>query len=189
MEQRSSPPAAAFTESVDAPTWAIRAEQPTDLDQINDLHRAAFPTSAEAEMVDAVRASAGFIPELSLVAATADGSILGHVMISVVSLEHGETSTPVLALAPLAVLPPHRGRGIGDALTQAVLAMADERDEPFVVVLGGADYARYGFERASAFDVTGPYDVPDEAYQLRPRPGAEEIPAGRVAYPASFAGV
>jgi putative acetyltransferase len=183
--------------------WAIRPELPIDIDQIHELHRAAFPGAAEAELVDAVRASAGFIGELSLVAVTADGSVLGHVMVSLVTLhpepESAATHPPdqpsgpapqVLALAPIAVLPVHRDRGIGSALMRAALAGADARDEPFVVVLGSADFCgRFGFEPASGYGVTGPYDVPDEIFQLRPRSGSGDVPSGRIEYPAAFEGV
>jgi len=170
-----------------APDWAIRAELPVDLDQIHELHRTSFATAAEAELVDAIRASAGFIPELSLVAATADTSVLGHILISRVELERGEERSAVLALAPVAVLPAHRERGIGSTLVAGALALAEERNEPFVVVLGSPRFfARFGFLPAADFGVTGPYDVPDDLYQLFPRP-ATEIPTGRVVYPPAFA--
>ena len=113
---------ASSPELVEPATWSIRPELPVDLDQIHDLHRAAFRGSAEAELVDAVRAGAGFLPELSLVAVVPDGSVLGHIMVSRVSFEPDAEEAArqeVLALAPLAVLPPHWGRGIGSALMAA----------------------------------------------------------------------
>ena len=137
-----------------------------------------------------MRASGGFVPELSLVATTADGSVIGHVLVSIVALEHGEERTDVLALAPVAVLPGHRERGIGSALMRAALAIADERPEPFVVVLGNpAFYGRFGFVPAALHGITGPYDVPDEVFQIRPTAGLSRVPAGRVVYPAAFADV
>ena len=95
-------------ELVEPATWSIRPELPVDLDQIHELHRVAFRGAAEAELVDAVRAGAGFVPELSLVAVSHDGSVLGHVMVSRVSFEpdaEQQARHDVLALAPLAVLP------------------------------------------------------------------------------------
>ena len=147
-------------EPVEAAAWSIRPEQPVDLDQIHDLHRAAFRGSAEAELVDAVRAGAGFIPELSLVAVVSDGSVLGHVMVSRVEFEpvaDGARRGEVLALAPLAVLPPHWGRGIGSALTREALAIADDRPEPFIAVLGAQSfYGRFGFGPASDAGIHSP---------------------------------
>ena len=51
-------------EGVAATEWAIRPEQPVDLDQIHELHREAFGRRDEAELVDAIRTGKDFIPEL-----------------------------------------------------------------------------------------------------------------------------
>jgi hypothetical protein len=69
-------------DAVDAPDWTIRPEQAIDLDLIHDLHREAFHRRHEAELVDAIRSGPDFLAELSLVAVTRDGSVLGHVLIS-----------------------------------------------------------------------------------------------------------
>jgi putative acetyltransferase len=174
---------------LDAPSWSIRPEQPIDLDQIHELHRAAFRGAAEAELVDAIRAGAGFIPELSLVAVAPDGSVLGHVLVSRVEFEpegEGAARRDVLALAPLAVLPPHWGRGIGTELTRTALAIADQRDEPFVAVLGPPSfYGRFGFGPAAEQEIGSPYDAAGPAYQVRPLQGAALEP-GTVVYPPMF---
>lgn len=177
---------------VEAPSWSIRPELPVDIDQIHELHRAAFRGAAEAELVDAIRAGAGFIPELSLVAVAPDGSVLGHVLVSRVEFEPGGEAAArrdVLALAPLAVLPPHWGRGIGTALMRAALETADLRDEPFVAVLGSQSlYARFGFGPASDVEITSPYDAAGPAYQVRPL-GEAALEAGTVVYPPMFSEV
>jgi predicted N-acetyltransferase YhbS len=177
---------------VEAAAWGIRPEQPIDIDQISELHRAAFRGQAEAELVDAIRASPGFIPELSLVAVTGDGSVLGHVLISRVAFVPGESEGPteVLALAPVGVMPVHQHRGIGTALTQAAINIADARGEPMIAVVGSPDfYAPFGFVPAASVGVTGPYDEAGDAFQVRPRGGEGPIPPGSVAYPAPFSGV
>lgn len=174
---------------VDAPSWSIRPELPVDLDQIHDLHREAFRGPTEAELVDAIRAGADFLPELSLVAVASDGSVLGHVLVSRVGFDPDPASTPrrdALALAPLAVLPPHAGRGIGSALMQEVLAVADGRQEGLIAVLGPPSfYARFGFEPAAYLGVHSPYDEAGEAYQVRPIAG-RVVDAGTVVYPPMF---
>jgi putative acetyltransferase len=178
---------------VEAPAWGIRAEQPLDIDQIHELHRAAFQGPAEAELVDAVRATPEFVPELSLVAVTDDGSVLGHVLISRVGFapDDEQGTVDVLALAPIAVLAAYQGRGIGTALTQAALGLADARDEPMVVVLGSpAFYGDFGFIPAGDVSVRGPYESSGVAFQVRARGGGSgQFPSGVVTYPASFSGV
>lgn len=179
-------------ETIDAPAWTIRAEQPIDLDQIHELHRAAFAGPAEAELVDTIRAGATFISELSLVAVTSDGSVLGHVLVSRIGLQpraEDAERIPTLALAPIAVLPPHQGRGIGSALMREVLDRADALEETCTVVLGSPPfYARFGFLPAFDLGITGPYDAAGDAFRVRPRPGAEVTP-GRVVYPPAFSSV
>ncbi len=186
---RMTPPT---SDAVESAAWTIRAELPIDLDQIHDLHRGVFARAQEAELVDAVRSSGAFVPELSLVAVTDDGSVLGHVLLSRIELQPAEEELPrtdVLALAPIAVLPQHQGRGIGTALLREALAVADGREEPMVVVLGAPSlYARFGFESAAGFGLQGPYDDAGEAFAVRPRPGAAVSP-GTLVYPATFSEV
>ncbi|HEX7197074.1 MAG TPA: N-acetyltransferase [Candidatus Limnocylindria bacterium] len=176
-------------ELVDAPAWSIRPEQPLDLDQIHDLHREAFRGPAEAELVDAIRAGADFIPGLSLVAAVSDGTVLGHVLVSRIGFlpdREGARPDAALALAPLAVLPPHAGRGIGSALTREVLRMADERDEVLVAVLGAQSfYERFDFRPAAEAGIRSPFDAAGPAYQVRPIAG-RPIEPGSITYPAMF---
>jgi putative acetyltransferase len=175
-------------ELVAAASWAVRAEQPLDLDLIHDLHRTVFSGPVEAELVDAIRSSSRYVPECSLVAVTEDGSVLGHVLISQVELEPLDGAPiEVLALAPLAVLPPHQGRGIGSALVRAALTAADARSEPLVAVLGAPDfYGRFGFVPAADHGISGPYDLAGDAFRIRPRPGTDEVPGGVISYPPAF---
>jgi len=176
-------------ERVAAPAWTIRPEQPLDLDQIHDLHREAFGRRDEAELVDAIRSGSDFIPDLSLVAAAVDGSVLGHVLMSRIGFEEEAYAIrgDVLSLAPLAVLPPYTGRGIASALTAQALAEADRRDEPFVFVLGSpAFYARFGFVAAIDYDIESPYGGAGRAFQVRPRPNGPTPVAGTVFYPRMF---
>jgi putative acetyltransferase len=176
-------------ERISAPTWAIRPELPIDIDLVHELHRAAFPGPVEADLVDAIRSSSLYVPEGSLVAVTEDGSVLGHVLLSIVALEPDDApAVDVLALAPLAVLPPHQGRGIGSALTRAAMAVADARSEPLTVVVGAPHfYGRFGFVPARRHGIDGPYDGAGDAFQVRPRVGLDELPSGTVAYPPAFA--
>ena len=167
----------------------IRPELPDDIDAVAEVHRAAFNGTAEAELVDAIRRSAHFIPALSLVAEL-NGQVVGHLLISRVELVPARgDAIPFLALAPVAVTPMHQRRGIGTLLTRAGLALADARGEEVgVAVLGAPEfYRRFGFVSAEADGISGPWKAPVGVFQVLPLTAADgELPEGVVTYPAAF---
>src|SRR5438094_5697646 len=93
----------------------IRPETPADYDAIREVNQQAFGKPNEARIVEAVRESPGFIPDLSLVAER-DGEILGHVLFSPVAVQGEGESWALLALGPVAVRPPWQRQGIGSRL-------------------------------------------------------------------------
>ncbi len=153
----------------------MRAERPGDAARIDAVHRAAFPTDAEARLVARLRAAGK--ARVALVA-EADGEIVGHVLLSPVRLASGERGElPGLGLAPLAVLPASQRRGIGAALVRAALAEGRAAGAGFVVVLGDpAYYGRFGFRRAADLGLTSVYDAPDAFQVIELVPGA--VPPG-----------
>jgi predicted N-acetyltransferase YhbS len=52
----------------------IRAEEPTDFEEIDDVLRAAFGQSDEVELVREIRASPHYVAELALVASQTTSS-------------------------------------------------------------------------------------------------------------------
>ena len=66
----------------------IRPETEADRATIWTVNEQAFGETVVPELVDVIRASARFVPELSLVAEE-DGEIVGHVMLSYVDIEPG----------------------------------------------------------------------------------------------------
>lgn len=176
-----------------SPELVLRPETPADHDAIRRLVAAAFGSPVEADLVERIRASPEYRPELALVAEL-DGVIVGHTMISAAAVhtDHGERA--IVMLAPLAVDPDHERRGIGSALVRAVTAITDEQGEPLVVVEGDpAYYGRFGFEHALRHGIELPLPewAPPEAGQVLLL-GAYDpatAPRGRVVYPAAFDGV
>jgi putative acetyltransferase len=126
----------------------IRPEQPADFDRIRELYRAAFPNGKEADVVEQLRGSgrgyAGFVAEV-------DGRVAGHVVLSQVDLATRKSEDARgVGMAPLAVAPGFRSRGIGAALVAKTIEEARARNEDFVVVLGDpAYYQRFGFQRGA----------------------------------------
>lgn len=164
----------------------IRAERADDAAAIRRVNEAAFPTPAEADLVERIRASDRFVPELSLVAEAPDGSVVGHILLSYVKLAGHD----VLALAPMAVLPEVQGRGVGSALVVAALDVAEAREEPLVIVLGHPwFYPRFGFRPASRYGILPPAPWPNAAFLARPLTTHRGDLRGPVRYPPAFDGL
>jgi putative acetyltransferase len=143
-------------------TLTIRSETPLDVEAIHAVNAAAFGTRAEADLVDALRDRAD--PIVSFVA-DEDGSIVGHILFSPVTLSN-HADLRIMGLAPMAVLPSHQRRGIGSSLVRAGLERCcTQLGCAAVVVLGHRDfYPRFGFVPASRFGISCTYDVPDDVF-------------------------
>ncbi|MEA2622094.1 MAG: putative acetyltransferase [Chloroflexota bacterium] len=170
----------------------IRPEWPADAQEIRTLHEAAFGGSIEAGLVERLRDSEAFIPDLSLVAVDDADRIVGHVLITWVDLadDEGEVARRVLSLAPLAVLPERQNQGIGSALTEAGIAAAEARGEPLIVLIGHPwYYPRFGFEPARQHGLESPVPARDEVFMVRRLASWEPGIRGRIVYPPAFDGV
>jgi putative acetyltransferase len=163
----------------------IRPETDADHTAVAEVTAAAFGKEDEARLVDAIRASAEYVPALTLVAED-DGRIVGHVMYSYSALEGSEIR--LLQLSPLSVAPDRQGEGIGAALTRESLRLADERREPLVLVLGHPTYyPRFGFRRASTLGLDAPNpEWPDEAFMAVPLSAYDSKIRGRVSFAPPF---
>lgn len=160
----------------------IRRERAADVAAIADVHRAAFPTEVESDLVTALRAAEEWLPALSLVAEE-DGRLVGHVVCTRASL--GDTAA--LGLGPLGVLPSHQKSGVGSALMHAVLGAADALNEPVVVLLGHTDYyPRFGFEPAARLGIEAPDPAWGEHFQARTLSTYDSEMRGQFTYAKPF---
>ncbi|MBW4649692.1 MAG: N-acetyltransferase [Kastovskya adunca ATA6-11-RM4] len=166
----------------------IRDETSSDYKAIAEVNREAFAQENEARLIEQIRDSDRYIPELSLVA-EAQGVIVGHILFSYIDLV-GEETLPVLGLAPLAVRSQQQRQGIGSALVQAGLAKADARKEAIVIVLGHPQfYSRFGFEPAISYGIESPFPVPEDVFMVKPLQHYQDKYRGKVVYPPAFHGV
>lgn len=169
----------------------IRPETPADIPAIYALNKAAFDNrDAEPGLVDAVRRSDGFIPQLSLVAEL-DRQVTGHILFSIIKIETPTGPIPALALAPMAVLPGFQGQGTGSALVRRGLEECRRLGHAIVIVLGHPNfYPRFGFSAALTRALECPYGDCGPAWMaIELIPGALQGVTGRVVYPPAFEGV
>lgn len=166
----------------------IRPETAADLDAIRHVNDEAFGRPIEAKLVDAIRASDRYVAELSLVA-VAEGLTLGHVISSYVDVEPG--ARRVLQVGPLAVLPSHQRRGIGIALMEETIRIAEARAEPLLLIEGNPKYyERFGFSRADDVGIEPPPEAHGPQYfMVRPLAAYDPAFRGHAIYPPETFGI
>jgi putative acetyltransferase len=163
----------------------VRPESPVDGRAVRRLIEAAFRRALEADVVDALRASAP--GHLSLVAERRD-QIVGHIAFSPVTIATCPAPGNAVGLGPMAVGPQHQGQGIGTRLVQEGLGRCAALGYDLVVVLGHPGYyPRFGFRPARELGLWSEYAVPDEVFMAmmlgRVSPGGY---GGLVAYHSGF---
>ncbi|BDV34462.1 GNAT family N-acetyltransferase [Methylocystis iwaonis] len=131
----------------------IRHEEPSDVCEIRKIVEAAFPTPAEARLVEQLRSDGDAV--ISMVAVQS-GIIVGHVMLSKM-----DAPFRALGLGPVAVAPDRQRKGIGGSLVRSALKEAEKEGWQGVFVLGDPNlYQKFGFDPALASGFTSPYAGP-----------------------------
>ncbi|MVO87087.1 GNAT family N-acetyltransferase [Streptomyces sp. p1417] len=189
--------------------WLTRPEAASGADRaaVRAVNAAAFPTVAEADLVDALREDPdAWLEGLSYVAeapratdpaeaevtgvtGATGADVVAHALLTRCHVD----GVPALCLAPVAVHPAHQATGAGTAVVRAVLHAARARGEQLVLVLGHPDYyPRFGFTPASGYGIRPSFEVPDAALMalvLDGTPGTDgstPVPRGTITYPAAF---
>ena len=166
----------------------VRRERAGDEPRVHELVNAAFakgpdePGTVEADLIEALRTSPAWIPQLSQVAEL-DGTIVGHVLCTRGTVD----GSPVLALGPLAVDPAHQRSGVGTALMNAALGAGDALGEPLVALLGHLDYyPQFGFVPGTSLGIRPPVAEWGDHFQVRPLTTYDPGLRGLFAYPEPF---
>lgn len=159
----------------------IRAELPEDAEAIRRVVAHAFPTQAEADLVEALRRSGELI--VSLVASD-DDEIVGHVAFSPVLTSDAREG---IGLAPVAVNESHRCHGVAARLIGNGLDECRALGFRYAVVLGEPPYySRFGFQPAARHGLTDEYGGGDAFQVLALEKGGIPESAGLVRYCAAF---
>jgi len=110
----------------------IRVSQAADSQAIRDVHRRAFPTSIEADLVDQLLSDGDAV--VSIVAE--DDGIVGHVLLSRMNVIADGRSLDALGLAPGAIVPDRQREGIGSALIETAVRQAESAGTQMLFLLG-----------------------------------------------------
>ena len=164
----------------------VRAEVADDYRSIDVVNLSAFEGEAEAQLVDELRNSDGFVPDLSLVAEL-NGRVVGHVVLSKVKLKNSQGNSEILALGPMSVVPSQSHRGIGSELIEAAIARAKPLCYTAIVVAGYPEnYQRFGFRPAKDWGISCNLAIPDDALKAMELKDGILAPGGEVEYPEMF---
>ncbi|QTL51087.1 MULTISPECIES: GNAT family N-acetyltransferase [Priestia] len=148
----------------------IKQELTEEYNKTEEVVKSAFLNEEYSDkkehlLVKRIRKSDAFIPELSLVAFNQNGDIIGHILLSKITIIDGDNSIDSLALAPVSVFPQYQKQGVGSQLIHAALKRAKELGYHSVIVLGHKDYyPKFGFKPASLWNIYAPFDVPEEFF-------------------------
>lgn len=164
----------------------IRKEEEKDYKNIYEVNKLAFGQENESKLVEKIRKSNNFIPELSLVAEI-NSKLVGHILFSKIKII-GSSIFETIALAPMAVIPEFQRQGVGSELINRGMEKVKELGFNSIIVLGHKDYyPKFGFKRASKWNIKCSFEVLDEVFMaIELTDGALEGKAGTVKYPDEF---
>nr|WP_210728207.1 N-acetyltransferase [Cellulomonas septica] len=163
----------------------IRPETPVDVGAVREVVAAAFGDHADhvLTMLDALRGDPAWVDGLSLVAVEdaphdepgGTDTVVGHVLLTRVTITSARGPVPALTLSPLAVAPDAQRRGIGTALVAVALDAASAAGWPLVLLEGDPRYyGRRGFVAAEPLGLASPSPlIPTGAWQVALLPAHE----------------
>ncbi len=146
----------------------IRKETENDYKEVYNVVKTAFETAEhsdgnEQDLVNELRNSDNFIPELSLVAIE-NNKIVGYILFTKIELGNNTE----IALAPLAVLPEYQKQGVGSKLIEEGHKIAKKLGYHFSIVLGSEKYyPKFGYVPAIQYGIEAPFDVSSENFMAK----------------------
>ena len=163
----------------------IREERDTDRAAVFEVNREVFNTDAEARLVDSLREEVS--PLISLVA-DQDGTVVGHILFSPVTVGGEGGGSGVMGLAPMAVREKLQRQGIGQQLVERGLDACRAAGTRLVFVLGHPDYyPRFGFQLVAPLGLHYTDPKLDVCFFVKElEPGALQGVAGTVTFHPLF---
>mgnify|MGYP001160626777 FL=1 len=151
-----------FQFRLDLPLLDIIPIADVDPNRVEALLDAAFGTDRHGRTAYRLRAGTSAIPELSL-AALEDGHLVGTLQSWPVRLTRTDgADQPMVMVGPVAVTPERQRAGIGLALMNRMIAIADANGADAMVMIGDPEYydRLFGFNAAQtgAWEVPGPVE-------------------------------
>ena len=170
----------------------LRQENEKDYKSVFQLIEKAFEHEEYSDhkeqfLVERLRKSNAFIPELSIVAEL-ENKIIGHILLTKLEIKNDSESFESLALAPVSVLPEFQGKGIGSKLILQSHKTAKDLGYKSIILLGHQDYyPRFGYELCEKYNIEMPFDVPAENCMVivLVENGLAGV-SGKVVYPPAF---
>ena len=139
----------------------IRKATSADSDSIRGLHLQAF-SGGEEQLVATLAVnllSEETHPETISLVAEVDGSVVGHIAFSPVTVDVGKNAIGYI-LGPLGVRPDYQQQRIGSRLVESGLKQLPEQGAEFVLVYGDpAYYGKFGFKAEAAARFLPPYEL------------------------------
>ena len=170
----------------------LRQETEQDHKSVFNVIQQAFENEEYSDhkeqfLVERLRKSNAFIPELSIVAEV-DNKIVGHILLTKLEIENDINTYESLALAPVSVLPEFQGKGVGSKLILHSHEVAKELGYKSIMLLGHEKYyPRFGYELTNKYGIEMPFDVPAENCMVAvlAKNGLSGV-RGKVIYPDAF---
>ena len=147
--------------------WDIRQEEKKDHRAVEQLIKKAFQDLAISDhhehfLVNRLRKSLSFVPELALVAETHD-QIVGYILLTEINITSKNEEILALSLAPVAVVPEFQGKGIGSALIRKAHHLAAKKGYRWIILVGHEKfYPRFGYQLADHDKLSFGFDVPKQ---------------------------
>jgi putative acetyltransferase len=160
----------------------IRPETQADIDAITEITKLAFenhPFSRNTEQFIILALRAADALAVSLVA-DLDGTVVGHIAFSLITLPDGSENW--YGLGPVSVAPAYQKQGIGSRLVHEGLRLIKEAQAQGCVLVGDPRYyERFGFKSPEGLSHEG---VPQENFMALAFGG--RIPKGSIEFHPAF---